>query len=170
MKLWQYFLNGEKTKKFITRKNVDIKNISEVKNLNRLSAGGLILDPLVFGENGLTGGTNQSYRYINILKNYNFNKWNYKNIPEGLTQQRIENLLFLWGRCILFKFNNKYYATNFNVVENGYNYDYTPKLVKPVLTNGTKTPINFPQKLEVGKDCVFFFKWYRTIMNQPIFR
>lgn len=104
----------------------------------------------------------------NSIYNWHMSKFEYKNLPLGLTKQHIEYILWMYNEGVLFEMGGKYYFTQFRVEEyDDINGD--PIKVKPMSLDSDKgTELN---SLTVDKDCIIIRNsTYGLLRNVKHFR
>lgn len=161
-------LNNEQIKQqleSVSEGPVTEKDLGVIKVLNNLSTSGQInsirkLDINFF----LTGKYKEKldsledtkkwdeyeyYKYtlITSLLNWSINKFKWEGFQNPFTGEELERLLFLFGKCVVFKFQDELFVTNFTIDK--YDVYRLPKIIKPVLNNGKVL-----KPLRVNKDCI----------------
>ena len=89
------------------------------------------------------------YSLVSALKNWNYSKFVYNNLPEGIDQVTMANQLFTWGSIAIFQYKGKYLALPYTTDE--WDIYGNPYKVTPIATG--KSEIQF-KSLTVGKNVV----------------
>lgn len=145
------------TKQFALNRLTTEQDLTSIYNQNLKALSGTINNALYSDDYQafLNGGTSNSllFQLITELKNYNYQKFIYKNLPDELNKDILEGMLFLWGRVAIKKIS-KLGLIAFNIeVKQKDIYGY-PKKVDLIGIGNSEYRI---KDQVVNKDCVVIY-------------